>query len=726
MTLRGKGFFFLALTAFCATSVHAQQQYASNPYVIPVEGTPHRFGDRFFAADLDRDGRPDYTYRTQDSLYVYDHDGAQLYKRAIHIPTGTVNGNAHVAADIDGDGYPEVLALDSSNHIIVFEGATGDILDTVNVAIGSDKKIAYIAAANFRGHGDRDVLLQAIDKIYDDEGRWEYYLNRTIIAYNMEADPPVEMWSQPQDRTVPPTGYWGQAHGAPVLVDVDGDGRDEVVGGTLIDHDGQKIPGDYSADWVDKTTESLDHIDGIAVGDFLPGTDGLEWVVTQEDWIGKTDWHTALISMADTVWRRETTLFPGSDGVDNDREPQNIAVGDFDPSKTACEVFCRSRFNGSETHTEGQGQHPWVFDWQGIQFSHYNTVDSFPSGFNTSAYGNKSGIECVWTIDWDGGSKEYIAANAREVAGNTGIFNPVTGQAVWTTMGESPAVQAKFVYVADVSGDSREEVILYDQTDHSLKIFWNGDSNPDPGPRKWDDPLYRRLKMHWNYYSPGGYTRREPCRLQVKVFLQGAYSAAGNAMTTQLKDDGFMPLVSPYPQDTRVVSSIPAGVTDWVLIQLRTHADSNAVVSRSAFVRSDGQVVDESGEMDLNLFVQEGNYYIVVRHRNHITVMSKLTRSLQPGVLTSYDFSTGKNQYYGQDAALIDESPSNVYGMVAADASGNDQVQNDDKNDYWTVQVGLAGYRESDFNLNGQVQNDDKNDLWHITVGKGTQVPEAY
>jgi len=66
---------------------------------------------------------------------------------------------------------------------------------------------------------------------------------------------------------------------------------------------------------------------------------------------------------------------------------------------------------------------------------------------------------------------------------------------------------------------------------------------------------------------------------------------------------------------------------------------------------------------------------------------------------------------------------ANVYAMYTGDASGNNEVQNDDKNDYWKLQVGQSGYLSADFSLNGEVQNNDKNDYWKYNVGKGSQVP---
>ncbi|MCK4817099.1 fibronectin type III domain-containing protein, partial [bacterium] len=91
-----------------------------------------------------------------------------------------------------------------------------------------------------------------------------------------------------------------------------------------------------------------------------------------------------------------------------------------------------------------------------------------------------------------------------------GVFDAVTGQAVWTTIDMVPQIQAHVIYVADVSGDNREEIVIYDKADGTIKIFWNEEENSyQPKPDKWDDPLYRRVKQNWNFYSPGHYTMND-------------------------------------------------------------------------------------------------------------------------------------------------------------------------------------------------------------------------
>ncbi len=63
--------------------------------------------------------------------------------------------------------------------------------------------------------------------------------------------------------------------------------------------------------------------------------------------------------------------------------------------------------------------------------------------------------------------------------------------------------QAARLYVSDVSGDWREEVIVVNGERNEVRVYWNPKPNPNPNrPRLWTQNHYRRSKMNWNYYSP--------------------------------------------------------------------------------------------------------------------------------------------------------------------------------------------------------------------------------
>ena len=200
--------------------------------------------------------------------------------------------------------------------------------------------------------------------------------------------------------------------------------------------------------------------------------------------------------------------------------------------------------------------------------------------------------------------------------------------------------------MADIQGDYREEVVIWDNDDNDVKIYWNSASNSNSKPNKWDDPLYRRLKQNWNYYSPGSYTQRTPVRLELKVFLEGPYNTSNNDMDTNL--GSFIPTVSPYAEDLRVIDPIPSDVVDWVLIKLRTSDDVGAtpVITRSALLLDDGYIAADDGvTKEIELFVESNTYYIEVEHRNHLSIMSNGVLSFTQGSQTSYDFTDNTSKY---------------------------------------------------------------------------------
>jgi hypothetical protein len=118
-------------------------------------------------------------------------------------------------------------------------------------------------------------------------------------------------------------------------------------------------------------------------------------------------------------------------------------------------------------------------------------------------------------------------------------------------------------------------------------------------------------------------------RLKTKIFLEGAYSTG--QMTTDLGTAGIIPLTSPYGEDPRTALAVPANVVDWVLVQLRTAAGGAPVLSRSAFLRNDGCIMRDDGVTDdIALEVAEGDYYVTIRHRNHLPVQSAGAMHLAP------------------------------------------------------------------------------------------------
>jgi photosystem II stability/assembly factor-like uncharacterized protein len=212
----------------------------------------------------------------------------------------------------------------------------------------------------------------------------------------------------------------------------------------------------------------------------------------------------------------------------------------------------------------------------------------------------------------------------------------------------------------------------------------------------------------------------------IKVFLQGPYSSG--TMSTALRDSGYVPLAQPYNvapynyNGVEAVTSIPAGIVDWVLLELRS--DSATQVSRrAAFLKSDGSLVDLDGVSNVKFpTVVPRDYYVVIRHRNHLAVMTanKVTLSNSPAV---YDMRTDQSKAYGT-SAMKDLGGGN-FGMYAGDGNSDGLVTSTDFNVFNPKFISAAnGYEYSDWNLDGLVTSTDFNFfIPNFTTAKQTFVP---
>jgi hypothetical protein len=144
-----------------------------------------------------------------------------------------------------------------------------------------------------------------------------------------------------------------------------------------------------------------------------------------------------------------------------------------------------------------------------------------------------------------------------------------------------------------------------------------------------------------------------------------------------------------------------------------------AMSRRAALLRSDGMVVDCVDGVSPVIFadVNAGNYYLVVKQRNHIPVMSSnmVTVSTTPPL---YNFITGLTQYYGNDAK---DFGNGIFGMYSGDANASGFINAVDRN-LTKLNTGLTGYVMADVNLSGFVNAADRN-ITTQNTGKVTNVP---
>ena len=222
----------------------------------------------------------------------------------------------------------------------------------------------------------------------------------------------------------------------------------------------------------------------------------------------------------------------------------------------------------------------------------------------------------------------------------------------------------------------------------------------------------------------------KPLLLNLKVFLEGPYIGSG-LMSTTLNTNHFIPLSSNKAYPTTVyghytvsnLTNIPGSdIVDWVLVELRTGTDSvTTVARRAAFLKNNGTIVDKDGSSPLSFTgLSAGNYYVVVRHRNHLAIMTASAIPLNSSY-TSYDFTSSQSQAYGTNP--MNDLGGGVFSMIAGDGNGDGGVNIVDRNLVWRVQNGTIGYLLGDFDLNSGVNIVDRNLMWRVNNGKLSQVP---
>ncbi|MGB3543279.1 hypothetical protein [Rubrivirga sp.] len=221
--------------------------------------------------------------------------------------------------------------------------------------------------------------------------------------------------------------------------------------------------------------------------------------------------------------------------------------------------------------------------------------------------------------------------------------------------------------------------------------------------------------------------------VSLDVVLGGAFN--GSAMRTDLLEDGLLPTSQPYgaasfsgtdlayagAEDASSYLDGASDVVDWVLVELRTSVSSAPAARAAALVRSDGTVVRPSGQAGVSFDASPGDYYVVVRHRNHLAVMSASVIDLSSGAGSLDLTAIGAAHSNGGDAQV--DLGSGVMGMWGGDGSADGRLTSSDRNTQWLQDNGTTGYRVSDFDLNGRVTASDPNVVWLPGNGRTSQVP---
>ncbi|MFZ1685845.1 MAG: alkaline phosphatase family protein, partial [Flavobacteriales bacterium] len=157
-----------------------------------------------------------------------------------------------------------------------------------------------------------------------------------------------------------------------------------------------------------------------------------------------------------------------------------------------------------------------------------------------------------------------------------------------------------------------------------------------------------------------------PMSVPLRTFLKGPYDTVAQMMHDSLRTHGLIPVQEPFTalgfahagnggNEQLVPSSLtvsgPNAIVDWVLMELRDPLDSvTLVATRSLLVQRDGDVVDMNGTSAPQFTLEEGEYFVTVRHRNHLGMMTAAPVTITAPGISVIDFTLPGTALYGTAA----------------------------------------------------------------------------
>jgi uncharacterized repeat protein (TIGR02543 family) len=453
------------------------QQYLSIPVQMPTTGhlpngapyTNYSIYDGS-TADLDGDGQYEIVFlwapaNLQDNsnggatgnvfIDAYKLDGTKLWGSGKYIDLGSnIRAGAHYSPflvfDFDGNGKAEIIVktadgttdtqgtqigtntiyanadgfvLDGPEYLSVFEGATGRLLASAPYEPPRGNVVAWGDRTGNRA--DRFLAAVAyLDGVHPSAVMCRgYYTRTTLCAYDWNGTSLIKRWLF--DTNLDGAQYRGQGNHNMSVGDVDQDGKDEIIYGSLtIDDNGHAM-----------YTTGLGHGDAMHVGKLDPNRPGLQMMgVHESPFPYGMEMHDLLTG--DLIWSVKASGDIGR-GV----------AADIDPA-----------FDGVESWSSG-GLGTWSA--QGTKIS-----GSSPSSMNMAVY-------------WDGDTGRELF----DGGSNPSVTKPiVTGSAPNKTFGNNSLIQFSGASTnggtknnpclqADILGDWREEMILRATDNSELRIY---------------------------------------------------------------------------------------------------------------------------------------------------------------------------------------------------------------------------------------------------------------
>ncbi|MEM1120289.1 MAG: DNRLRE domain-containing protein, partial [Bacteroidota bacterium] len=295
------------------------------------------------------------------------------------------------------------------------------------------------------------------------------------------------------------------------------------------------------------------------------------------------------------------------------------------------------------------------------------------------------------------------------------------------------------------------DIVAIDNCDNNVTINLEEAVSYD-GPVKIVTRVYSSIDECGNERRLTQHVTCEGVALRTKAFLQGAGINSNNdMMRDDLRKKGLIPLEEPYTAlegfrhhgtgGREVVD--PAlfdiegdnAIVDWVMIELRDKDDpSKVITTQSGLIQKDGDVVTVNGDSIMvfeNVVVDD--YYVSIKHRNHLTMYTLYTQTFGPTLVPFVDFTNVFTPVMGEVAGV---EFGGRRAMWSGDINADDKIifqgpQNDifmmfmhilldEGNGQFLTNFISQGYTQRDFNMDGKVvyqgPGNDRSPLLYYTV----------
>ncbi|MBB3113751.1 lysophospholipase L1-like esterase [Paenibacillus phyllosphaerae] len=433
---------------------NSQAGYTGNVYMDAVELD----GTKLWRIDLGVNIRAGAHY---SPFMVYDFDGNGTAEVVVKTADGTKDGKGTVIGDGSKDYRNEGgYILSGPEYLTLFDGATGAALTTVD----------YVPPRGNVGdwgdtYGNRvDRFLGAVaylDGVHPSVVMTRGYYTRTVLAaYDYVGGKLVQRWVF--DSNEAGKQYEGQGnHGLSVL-DVDADGKDEIMFGALaINDDGTLLYG-----------TGLGHGDAMHAGVLDPSKDGYQVVSVHEHTNAEYGLEMRDAATGEILWGEYT-------GIDTGRGMS----ADIDPNYPGYESWAT---------TIVDGQMVPVTNAHAANGDIIYTKEEAPKSANFAIYWDGDLGRELFDHVWDNSTGKGVPVIYKWDYENkklNEIFRAAGSLTNNSTKG-NPAIQA------DILGDWREEVLLRSEDSTEYRLYTTTIPSSYRIPALMQDPVYR-LGVAW-------------------------------------------------------------------------------------------------------------------------------------------------------------------------------------------------------------------------------------